>query len=473
MKSSKILFVSAFLLAGLGSLTSCGGSPKITVWVGEESASFYQKKCDEFLADNADFGYKIEVKGQDTGSVAGVVTQDASAAADIYTVAHDNIGKLASNQCAKPISDESLINQILNDNPDSFKNVIYSTLNNNKYLYGAPYISQSLFLFYNKTLVTDEQAQTFEGLTEAAKEAGTKAWTVTGTDGYNNSFSILATNVKDHSTTVKIYENAAADGSSKGTSYIQGDDTIALVRYMQRSIKSDNGFKWASSDGWNADFKNKGVCAVIGGAWHYSAASAAIGETNLGMALIPTMTLTNEDCEDLTGVKAGDTFRGGTFADCKCFLINAKSDASKYSAEQKLIKYLISKDVQNESFKECSNLPSYKGSSEYIKTLYDKQEISENQYKLATSQIEMANWGIPQPFITGSLNTYYYSKNAPDVYKAIIDGSDYPSSGDKIVTSTNTLEGIRKGLYMMEYLWNKGMNPTKFPDTLPHQVSAK
>ena len=100
----------------------------------------------------------------DTGAVAGTVTNDPSAAADIFTVAHDNIGKLASTQCAKPIADESLIRQVKADNPASFQNVIYSTLNGKEYLYGVPYISQALFLYYNKEKVTEAQAESFEGL---------------------------------------------------------------------------------------------------------------------------------------------------------------------------------------------------------------------------------------------------------------------------------------------------------------------
>ncbi|MBO4218568.1 MAG: extracellular solute-binding protein, partial [Erysipelotrichaceae bacterium] len=346
MKKIITLLMISFML--LTTLTGCGGGGEnggntkpddgvIRVWVGEESAEFYQKACDEYVASHPDFGYKIEVKGMDTGSIAGTITNDPTAAADIYTVAHDNIGKLASTQCAKPITDESLIAQVKADNPASFQSVIYSTLNGTQYLYGVPYISQALFLYYNKALVTEEQAKTFEGLREAAKKAGTKAITVSGDDGFNMSFALLATKVADHSTTVRIYEGAeSVSGGSKGKSNVQGDDTIAIFRWLQAYAEDPNGFKWASSDGWDADLDkdNKGVLAVIGGAWHYNTAKAALGETNLGITLIPTFKLTAEACEGLTGVQAGDEYRGGTFADCKCFMINAYSHANKYAKEQ-------------------------------------------------------------------------------------------------------------------------------------------
>ncbi len=475
MKKYIALMLAALMIVSL--FAGCGKKEKddgiIRVWVGEESAEFYQKICDEYVASHSDFGYQIVVKGMDTGSVAGTITTDPTAAADIYTVAHDNIGKLASTNCAKPISDQQLIDQVLADNPESFQKVIYSTLNGQKYLYGVPYISQALFLYYNKALVTEEQAKTFEGLREAAKAANTKAITVTGADGYNMSFALLARKVSDKSTSVKIFEDAeSVSGGSKGKSNCQGDDTVAIVRWLQEYAADPNGFKWASSDGWEADLNkdNKGALAIIGGAWHYKSAMAAVGESNLGIALIPTFTLTPASVEGLSGVKAGDEYRGGTFADCKCFMINAAAAASKYVKEQELIKYLSSKEVQNASYLEVLNVPAYVGAADYIKQCFDEGKVSESQYSLAAMQVGMAEWGIPQPFITGTLNTYYYSKNAPEVFRAIIDKTAYPTTGDQILTETESLEGIRKGLYLMEYLWMHGLTPQTFPATLPTEA---
>ena len=462
-----IFAMSLTILAGCG---SSGGSNVIRVWVGDESVDFYQKLCNEYLADHTDFGYTVEVQGMDTGAVAGTITTDPTAAADIFTVAHDNIGKLASTVCAKPILDESLIKQVTDDNPESFKKVIYSTLDGKQYLYAVPYISQALFLYYNKALVTEEQAASFEGLREAAAAANTKAITVTGDDGFNMSFALLATKVSDHSTTVKIYEGAeSVSGGSKGTSNCQGDDTVAIYRWLQDYAEDPNGFKWASPDGWAADLdqNNKGVLAVIGGSWHYNDAKSRLGETNIGVALIPTFTLTEKAVEGLTGVAAGDVYRGGTFADCKVFMINANTSGEKYLKAQELVKFMSCKESQNRSYLECLNIPAYVGASDFIKQCYDEGKVTESQYNLAAMQVSMAEWGIPQPFITGTLNTYYYSKNAPAVLRAIVDKSKYPTTGDVILEETTTIEGIRKALYLVEYLWMHGTNPASFPEQLP------
>ena len=60
--------------------------------------------------------------------------------------------------------------------------------------------------------------------------------------------------------------------------------------------------------------------------------------------------------------------------------------------------------------------------------------MTESQYNLAAMQVGMSEWGIPQPFITGTLNTYYYSKNAPAVFRAMIDRTAYPTTGDQILS---------------------------------------
>jgi hypothetical protein len=85
-------------------------------------------------------------------------------------------------------------------------------------------------------------------------------------------------------------------------------------------------------------------------------------------------------------------------------------------------------------------------------------------------QAGMSEWGIPQPFITGTLNTYYYSKNGPAIFRAMIDKTAYPTTGDTILEETESVAGIRKGLYLIEYLWMHGQAPKEFPSSLPAQA---
>ena len=456
-------------------LASCFGGKKtggeISLWVGNESVNFYKDAVKDFLAENANFGYTINVVAADTGTIAGSMVSDNTACGDIITVAHDNIGKLAQRSLIKPLTDEGLLQQIEDDNPETYKDVIRSTMaeSTDKYVFGSPYISQALFLMYNKQYVTEEQAQTFEGLQQAAlalretdssKKGDIHGCTLAGTDGYNFSFTLLARKVSDNSTTLKIYE-----GLEKANCYCQGDDTVAVTRWAQDAFKNGT-LEWPNDSGYATMLQTHTALAVVGGAWHYNAVVSAIGKENVGLALIPTFTLTASQVAE-TSVPANTVMRGGTFADCKCFVINGASDASKYAAEQELIKYLSSKEVQNASFKEAMNVPAYKGAMEYIESV--KSEIDANVYELAKAQSQMAQFGIPQPFVTATLNNYYYQNGAPDLYKnlIIIDEKD---------ESDGSLRKVREVLYTIEYVWKWGngtLDKVVIPENLPGDTSVK
>ena len=465
-------------LATLGTtiaLASCGGSNKsggeISLWVGNESVNFYKEAVKDFLAQNSNFGYSINVVAADTGTIAGSMVSDNTACGDIITVAHDNIGKLAQRSLIKPLTDEGLLQQIEDDNPETYKDVIRSTMaeSTDKYVFGSPYISQALFLMYNKQYVTEEQAKTFEGLKEAAlalretdtsKKGDIHGCTLAGTDGYNFSFTLLARKVSDNSTTLKIYE-----GLEKANCYCQGDDTVAVTRWAQDAFRNGT-LEWPNDSGYATMMQTHTALAVVGGAWHYNAVVSAIGAENVGLALIPTFTLTADHVAETT-VPANTQMRGGTFADCKCFVINGASDGTKYAAEQQLIKYLSSKDVQNKSFKEALNVPAYKDAMNYIESV--KDSIEPNAYKLAKVQSEMGQFGIPQPFVTATLNNYYYQAGAPDLYKNLIIIDD-KTEGD------GSLRKVREVLFTIEYIWKWGngtVDKLVIPEVLPGDTSTK
>ena len=117
--------------------------------------------------------------------------------------------------------------------------------------------------------------------------------------------------------------------------YCQGDDTVAVARWGQGAF-ANGTLTWPNDSGFATMMQTQTALGVIGGAWHYNAVKSAIGEANVGVALIPEFTLTSANVEGTT-IPANTKMRGGTFADCKAFVINAASDASKYEAEQSVL----------------------------------------------------------------------------------------------------------------------------------------
>ena len=239
------------------------------------------------------------------------------------------------------------------------------------------------------------------------------------------------------------------------------------MKWVQKALKDPNGMMWASDAGWHQDIQNGAAVSVIGGAWHFKTFSNSVGSENVGIAKIPTYTLTSETAFGTAA--AGTVMRGGTFADCKCFMINARSAGSKYVAEQKLIQYLSSKAIQDKSFIACNNMPAYKGFADKLDMIKKEHpELSDNSIKLARAQSDMGEYGLAQPFINGTLNTYYYSKGGPELYKVMADQYDTSTKKEVFLTDAD----IQKGLYRIQYIWQHGkeIDEKLIPAELPAEI---
>ena len=138
----------------------------------------------------------------------------------------------------------------------------------------------------------------------------------------------------------------------------------------------------------------------------------------------------------------------------------------KYKAICKVLKYFSSKTAQQKSFVEALNVPAYAGSDEYIASLTPAGSLSEAGLAMAKAQTGMNSYGFPQPFVTGTLNTYYYSKNCPDYYLQCVK-----NTGDV----GKTINDIRAVLYKMEYVWKHGATPAKdkYPESYPAETTER
>jgi arabinogalactan oligomer/maltooligosaccharide transport system substrate-binding protein len=436
----KRLLILAFIAFTSLIMLGCSGKAPLLIWVGKESQEFYTAKMVEYVtaynASHTDpFPYEISVLGVDTGSAAATFLDDTEAGADIFTIAHDNLGKLiAGSSSIAPITNAALLAQIAADNSDSFQQVILGTVGGTEYTFGVPYIAQSLVLYYNKLYITETQAQTWEGILEAARAVNKQSVSLTGTDGYNNSFLLLARKTTDLSSPLRLYEGGVITDVDASN-----DDMLSILKWGQRFFADPNGIKRPSDSGWEVELADAISLSVITGAWKYAAAKAALG-TNLGITTLPSFTIT---ADDVVGTAvAGTSYYSGTFADTKILVMKKNSEKAAYLED--IMLFLSSKTVQEGSFNECANLPAYKNA------LAEFTAMQENTLdaQLAVAQIEMFAHGIPQPFgYASKYNVYYYQKGAPDLLLAILENVD----GAYTATSA-----ILAQMHIIEQIWKTG-----------------
>jgi arabinogalactan oligomer/maltooligosaccharide transport system substrate-binding protein len=432
---SKLLGLG-LVLATTFSLASCGAEAPLTIWVGTESAEFYTQAMAEYAAayeqrTGTEFPHEIAVKGVDTGIAASTFLEDTQAGADIFTVAHDNLGRLTRGSSAiAPVTDQDLLNQIRNDNPSTFLDVIKTKVDGTEYTFGIPYVAQSLVLFYNQKYLNESDVTSWEKIVTKAQSVNKQALSITGTDGFNNSFILLAKNAQTKATTLKLYENGDINEN-----YALGDDTISKLKWGQWFFNHPNGARRPTGSGWQIELADEISISLITGAWHFNAIKSALG-SNLGIAQLPTFTITADQAYGST--TAGTVFKSGTFADAKIFVMKKNSDKAEHL--QDILKFLSSKEIQERSFIAAQNLPAYKNSSTEFKSM----QTDTIESLLARKQIEMFEHGIPQPFGFDNLyNFYYYSKGGPDLILEILENpSGTMTSFDQIKAQLKIVQNI-------------------------------
>ncbi len=433
---NKILIMILVVISSV-TLYGCSRSKPLVIWVGAEVQDFFQEKMEEYVImfeerEGRAFPFEVQVRAADTGTAAGTFLDDMDAGPDILTVAHDNLGRLLSGAGAiRPIQNEALIAQIEATNPQAFIDVIRADVQGQSFLFGVPYEAQSLILYYNRNYLSAEDVETWEGIWEVAQTNNVRSLSITGADGFNNSFLVLASDAETGERFVRLYE----EGVLENTEFVN-DEMISIVRWGQAFFSHPNGARLASDSGWEADLRTGTSLTVIGGAWHFRAAQAALGN-DLGVAKLPRFTITEDHAHG--SVSPNTVMQSGSFTDTKMFVMNRSSDKLEYLED--ILLFLTTPEVQEQSFLRNQTLPAYKNALES----FEGMTADTIQGQLILAQLEMFNHGIPQPFgREARFNVFYYQRQAPDRLLAIFRNTN---------NQFNTVESIIEEMNLIERIW--------------------
>lgn len=320
---------------------------KITlrVWVDPDSGNYYKGIVDKFIKDNPDKTYEIEVVESDTGKAQEYVKKDPDAAADIFSMPHDQLGQLVDS--GNVYKNTKYADEIKESNIEP----AVEAASYKGELYGYPYGIESLVLYYDKSKLSEDDVKTWEGITQKSKlglnlsEPGAN---------YTVAPFILANNVK-------LYGDNGED--VKGSTF-NSKEGLQVLEWIA-NLKNNKNVVHVNSDAISALESGK-INAYISGPWSYNQVKEILGD-NMGVAVYPTADFGNGPVQ----LKA--------FLGVKLFTVKA---TTKYPLEaMKLANYLSNKEVQEKTFKEKGTIPS-------AQKVQEGSDVKANP--LATVVIEMA-----------------------------------------------------------------------------------
>ena len=305
------------------------GTYDVKVWVSEIEGvtTLTEAQIDAFEAANPGITINATVEGMSEGDAATQVITDVETAPDVYCFAQDQLSRLVEAGALARLGEAAKAEVEANNDGGS---VAAGQVAGVQYAY--PLTSDNgYFLYYDKSVVSDEDAKTLEGII-AACEAADKffRFELEGSAWYTASF-FFATGCYSNWTT-------RADGE-----FVSVDDTwnspegIVALKGMQKLLKS----KSYESNSSNFD----GAGAIVTGTWNSGTAASTFGD-NLGAAKLPTFTVD------------GETYQLGSFTGNKLMGVKPQTDVKKAAVLSKLALWLSGETCQAQRFEEFGWGPS-------------------------------------------------------------------------------------------------------------------
>ena len=420
MKKFKILAIIAAMLVLCVALVACGnsnnsgdsGEPQnkekvtLTVWGSQEDQEMLKEMCAAYAAANPDKEYKFLFGIQGEGDAADKVLNDVTSGPDVFSFASDQINKLYAGGALARVGGaiEANIKEI---NSAGSVDAATITINGEDQLYAYPCTEDNtLFLYYDKSVIGEDDIDNLGDLLDAAHAAGKKVHFKLNDDGWYLSSFFFADPELGYEVTYdeKMVETAVSVNynNEKGLAVMR-----ALANYVNHPalvIQTDDSKIIAgltpTADGYVE------VAAAVSGTWNAKSIKELLGD-NMGAAKLPTVEIGGEE-------KQLVTYMG-------CKLIGVNGYSQNKAEAHKLAQWLTNEENQLRRFETRGFGPSNKvvAASEAVKNDVIISAVMDQ------AKYSRAQKGVPGNYWTpmGALITPFIEMKENDTLKDITDAT--------------------------------------------------
>lgn len=430
MKLSRKVMASVLAAVMAASLTACGGGSEkenteaktsegtetakagetvaLTLWGAEEDQDLLKELVGKFEETYSDTKFDIQIGVESESTLKDTILTDVEAGADVFAFASDqiydlvNAGALAClddyEEAFKGVAGKSLADVKAANSESS---VAAATVDDKFYAFPMAG-DNSYFLYYDSSVISPEDAQSFDTILADAQAAGKQVGMTLASGWYNAAFFYGAgftTDLNEDGTTAMDWNGTSKDGYTG----------VQVVQSML-NIASNPAFM-AIADG---DISNQiaagGLCAVISGTWDAQAAQEAFGD-GYAAAKLPTYTVNDKQVQ--MGSAFGYKFVG----------VNAYSENAGWAAV--LAEFLTNEEAQTTRFEQRQIGPTNL-------VAVESEAVKENV--AITAVIEQSEFGVIQR-VGGKYwdPTATYGENIAQSKLDVADEAAIQESLDKLV----------------------------------------
>lgn len=299
----------------------------LTVWSPQEDqdTNWLQDQCEAFAAEHPNWKINFNYGVCPEGEAKDNVTKDVEAAADVYMLANDNIPDLVSAGALSELGGDYL-GYVTSTNSDS----ILASVTYNDSVVAFPFTPNTWFMYYDKSVFSEDDVKNFDTMLEKAGEAGKKV-----SFKLTDSWYIEAFYVANGCTLF-------GDGTDTDAGIDFGGDKAAAVTEYLVDLAANPNFL-VDADGSGLAGLGDSVAALFSGTWDAEAVKEKLGD-NMGVAALPTVTIDGKEgqMKSFIGSKA----------------IGVNPNAENQQVAMSLAAYLAGEKAQTAHYEMRNILPS-------------------------------------------------------------------------------------------------------------------
>lgn len=284
-KRTKILACALTAFSAVGFVgCSCGGmgddAIKLTVWVSEADKAFATQVANDFKAAHPDKKYNIVIDIQGENDVATRVLKDVENAADVYSCLNDQLSKLINGDALAQIAGDRLTRIKEVNSADAIDSVTLK-VNGTDGVYGMPYTDNTFFLYYDKSVLTETDVQSIDGI--LSKCSTNKKFAYPMKDGWYTSAFYFGKDLGFEVT----YDNNL--GETEITCDFDNETGVAVTQAMWNLVQDARVKADADDSKITAGFHDGSIIAAASGIWNRKTIESYLGD-NFAATKLPTYT---------------------------------------------------------------------------------------------------------------------------------------------------------------------------------------
>lgn len=319
-----------------------GGQPSgetisLRVWGAEEDQTLLKDLVEKFKQTYSDQTFDIQIGVESESKAKDDILTDVTAAADVYAFACDQLPDLVAASAILPLNGDmdAVLQNYAHKTLDDVKaensegSIGSATLDGT--LYAFPFSADGYFMFYDPSVISAEQAQSWDTLLDAAQAGGKKVGMTLASGWYLAGFYYGAgftTGLNADGTTSMDWNGTAPSGV-----------TGVQVTQAALNIAAHPAFMAVADGDSSNQLKSGTLAAIVSGCWDSQVAAETWGEGYMACRLPSFMAGTTEvpggavASYKLMGVNPHSQNTGWAVLLAE-FLCNEESQVARYTARQ-------------------------------------------------------------------------------------------------------------------------------------------